>query len=110
MTSVLNKATKYAVLVLMLLVGGISPVLQTLDTDENLGITFPEPQLAARGSAVKTSDLSRPPVPVILSSFFPGSMFASQHLDLNSALNTRATGSQNPGHPSLDLFSLPLRS
>lgn len=49
----ITKLTKYAVLALMLLVGGVSPMLQTLDNDENLGITFLEPSLSAHAGMVK---------------------------------------------------------
>jgi len=104
MASGLNKLTKYAVLALMLLVGGVSPVLQTLDSDENLGITFPEPRLAAHVDAVRASQASTPPAPVIAVS-----LFLPTRLELARLLTNLPVDSRHLERVALAVLAIPLR-
>ena len=107
MPSDLNKLTKYAVLALMLLVGGVSPVLQTLDSDENLGVTFPEPRFAAHTDAVKASQSGNPPTPVIFASL--ASPFAHPHFGSGPALTASAVDSRHMECIALAVLAIPLR-
>lgn len=45
-----RKLALYGLLLMLLIIGGTGPVLQTLDDDENLGITFLEVTLHHGGS------------------------------------------------------------
>jgi hypothetical protein len=59
-----NKLVLYSLLLMMLLIGFSGPMLQTLDDDENLGITFVEAKIVGHNDVGRIAHLT--PVNVLI--------------------------------------------
>jgi hypothetical protein len=65
-----NKLVLYSLLLMMVLFGTMGPLIQTLDDDENLGITFPETRIVGHNNDLERNTHFSPDAPSIVTHLF----------------------------------------
>lgn len=65
-----NKLVLYGLFLMMLFIGGIGPLIETLDDDENLGITFLETRIVGHDTDVARIAHFAPIAPAVLACCF----------------------------------------
>jgi hypothetical protein len=95
-----NRLALYGLLLVLLIIGTTGPLLQTLDDDENLGITFIEVDIACHAGAGSSSHFT----PVAL---WTGAEF--HHLDLSIEHIVRSRKSSPLQCIALASHEIPLR-